>query len=69
MCVSESPPLGRFRAGTYRAVYTVRFRHAIYVLHVFQKKSRSGIATAAEDIGRIRSRLKLAAQHHKETHE
>jgi phage-related protein len=33
------------QGGTYRAVYTVRFRDAIYVLHVFQKKSPSGIRT------------------------
>lgn len=31
---------------TYRAVYTVKFREAVYVLHAFQKKSRSGIATS-----------------------
>src|SRR5438034_3710009 len=31
--------------GTYRAVYTVKFAGAIYVLHVFQKKSKSGIKT------------------------
>ena len=31
--------------GTYRAVYTVKFGEAVYVLHCFQKKSKSGIAT------------------------
>lgn len=50
---------------TYRAVYTVRFGHAVYVLHCFQKKSHKGIATPRRDIDLIRDRLKLA-QHHAE---
>lgn len=49
---------------TYRAVYTVRFREAIYVLHAFQKKSPSGIRTARGDIELIGWRLKLAQQDH-----
>src|ERR1700722_7021334 len=36
--------------GTYRAVYTVKFSSAVYVLHVFQKKSRKAIATPKEEI-------------------
>lgn len=44
----------------YRAVYTVRFADAVYVLHVFQMKSRRGIATPAPDIETIRRRLKDA---------
>jgi phage-related protein len=47
-------------SGTYRAVYTVRFREAIYVLHAFQKKSPSGIRTARPDIERVAQRLKAA---------
>ena len=39
-----------FRGGTYRAVYTVKFAGWVYVLHCFQKKSRSGIKTPKEDI-------------------
>lgn len=46
--------------GTYRAVYTVRFADAVYVLHCFQKKSRSGIETPKADIDIIRARLKVA---------
>ena len=38
------------RSGTYRAVYTVRFMKAVYVLHAFQKKSPSGIRTARLDV-------------------
>ena len=45
---------------TYRAVYTVRFAGAVFVLHVFQKKSKRGAATPARDLVLIRSRLKLA---------
>lgn len=46
--------------GTYRAVYTVKFEEAVFVLHCFQKKSKSGIATPKEDVAIIRVRLKVA---------
>ncbi|WP_308165069.1 type II toxin-antitoxin system RelE/ParE family toxin [Acidithiobacillus ferrooxidans] len=45
---------------TYRAVYTVKFAEAVFVLHCFQKKSRSGIATPKPDMDIIRARLKVA---------
>ena len=48
--------------GTYRAVYTVKFKEVIAVLHVFQKKSTHGIKTSQQDIHLIKSRLKLAEQ-------
>jgi phage-related protein len=51
-------------AGTYRAVYTVRFQDAVYVLHVFQKKARKGIATDQQDVDLIKARLKEAEAHH-----
>jgi len=54
------------RDGTYRAVYTVRFAHAVYALHCFQKKSTSGIATSQQDIELIKTRLKQAQAHAKE---
>lgn len=47
-------------AGTYRAVYTVRFARAVYVLHVFQKKSPSGIRTSLRDVRLIEERLRAA---------
>lgn len=47
---------------TYRAVYTVRFEGVVYVLHAFQKKSKTGIKTPQEDIKLIRERLKRAQQ-------
>ena len=48
--------------GTYRAVYTVKFKEAIAVLHVFQKKSKHGIETSKQDIDLIKSRFKVAEQ-------
>ena len=54
---------------TFRAVYTVRFAKAVYVLHCFQKKSPRGIRTSQSDIDLIHERLKLAQQHYKEHHE
>ncbi len=54
------------RGGTYRAVYTVKFKEAIFVLHVFQKKSKHGIATPKQYLDIIRERLKAAEQFVKE---
>lgn len=51
--------------GTFRAVYTVRFRSAVYVLHCFQKKSARGIATPKPDLELIHERLKAAQSHAK----
>jgi phage-related protein len=48
--------------GTYRAVYAVRYSTAIYVLHVFQKKSKRGKATPQRDIDLIKERLKRARE-------
>lgn len=55
-----------FDGDTYRAVYTVRFKEAVYVLHAFKKKSKSGIATPKGDIERIERRLKDATRDHGE---
>ena len=52
----------------YRAVYTVRFAEAIYVLHAFQKKSPSGIRTAKADIELVGDRLKRAQRDYEEHH-
>lgn len=46
--------------GTYRAVYTVKFKEAVFVLHCFQKKSKSGIATPKRDLEIIHARLRVA---------
>lgn len=47
---------------TYRVVYTVRFKSAVYVLHCFQKKSHKGIATPQREIELINRRLKRAQE-------
>ena len=51
--------------GTYRAVYTVSYASTVYVLHVFQKKSKRGKQTSQRDIDLIRERLKRAGEVHK----
>jgi phage-related protein len=48
---------------TYRAVYTVRLRSAVYVLHAFQKKSKKGKATDKIDLATIARRLRAAEAH------
>ncbi len=45
---------------TYRAIYTVRFTTGIYVLHAFQKKSKSGIGTPKQELDLVASRLRDA---------
>jgi phage-related protein len=52
---------------TYRAVYTVKFERAVYVLHAFQKKSRKGIKTPQEDMDLVRRRLRIAEQDNAKT--
>ena len=54
----------RFEGDAYRGVYTVRFEGVIYVLHVFQKKSPSGIRTAQTDVKLVSERLKRAREHY-----
>ena len=55
----------RHDGNTYRAVYTVKFEEAVYVLHYFQKKSRSGVATPKTDLDLIKARLARAEEEHK----
>ena len=54
------------KGNTFRAVYTVQFVNALVVLHVFQKKSKKGIATPKKEIDLIRSRLKIAEELYRE---
>lgn len=51
-----------YRTDTYRAVYTVRFSSAVYVLHAFQKKSPKGKRTAQTDVQLVAKRLRSAAE-------
>ena len=60
--------VARHDGDTFRAVYTVRFETAVYVLHAFQKKARRGIATPKQDLDLVRRRLKVAEQHYRNTH-
>lgn len=57
-----------FRTDTYRAVYTVRFATAVYVLHAFQKKSHRGSRTGRRDVELIKQRLKAAQLHYNRTY-
>ena len=50
----------RYDTDTYRVVYAVRFKNAIYILHAFQKKSKKGIKTPKQDIDLIKKRLQQA---------
>lgn len=52
----------RHDKNAYRAVYAVNLGDVIYVLHAFQKKSKSGIATPKEEIERVRERYKQAVE-------
>lgn len=51
-----------FRGDTFRAVYTLRYAGAVYVLHAFQKKSKTGRKTPQRDIEMVRQRLRDAEQ-------
>lgn len=53
-------------AGTYRGVYTTGFKEVIFILHVLQKKSKSGIATPKKEIDLIEARLKQAEEIYRE---
>lgn len=52
--------------GTYRTMYTVQFAQVVYVLHVFQKKSKTGIKTSKQDMDLVEKRLTAAQQMHQE---
>ena len=60
--------VSRYDGDTFRAVYTVRFEAAVYVLHAFQKKARRGVATPKHELDLIRRRLRVAEQHYRDTH-
>ena len=73
----DAKPLRGFGAGvlevvsrhdgdTFRAVYTVRFETAVYVLHAFQKKAKRGAATPKKELDTVRRRLRLAERHYRD---
>jgi phage-related protein len=55
-----------FDGNTFRAVYTVKFKGVVYVLHAFQKKSKKGIKTPRAEIDKVRTRLRDAQALHEE---
>jgi phage-related protein len=55
-----------FDGDAYRAVYTVRFADAVYVLHAFKKKSKQGIKTPQPEIDLVKRRLRDAEQDYAE---
>lgn len=57
-----------FGGDTFRAAYTVSFPKAVYVLHVFKKKSSSGIGTPRPDKDVIKTRLAAAREHYRRTY-
>ena len=60
--------VSRHDGDTYRAVYTVRFKLAVYVLHAFQKKSKRGAETPKPEIDLVKRRLRVAEQHYSRTY-
>ena len=60
--------VSRFDGDTFRAVYTVRFEAAVYVLHAFQKKAKRGAETPKHELDLVRRRLRVAEQHYQNTH-
>jgi phage-related protein len=56
--------VARVAGDTWRVVYTVRFEEAIYILHAFQKKSKTGTATPRKEIDLIHRRLADATREH-----
>ena len=59
----------RFDKDAFRAVYTVHYPQVVYVLHAFQKKSKSGIATPKSDLRKVRERRRAAEEHNRKFYE
>ena len=58
-----------FDGDTYRAIYTVKLKGVVYVLHAFQKKSKKGVSTPKEEIDLVKKRFKSAEEHYRENYE
>jgi phage-related protein len=57
-----------YRSDAYRAIYTVQFSDAVYVLHAFQKKSPTGIKTRKRDVELVAQRLKQVQREYEARH-
>jgi phage-related protein len=60
--------IASYERDAFRAVYTLRFDDAIYVLHAFQKKAKKGIATPRKEIEIVKQRLAAAERNYRERH-
>ena len=58
--------VSRHDGDTFRAVYTVRFEAAVYILHAFQKKAKRGSATPKKELDTVRRRLRAAERHYRD---
>jgi len=58
--------VARYDGDTYRAVCTVHFQAAVYVLHTFQKKAKRGVATPKRELDLVRHRLRAAVRDQEE---
>lgn len=54
-----------FAGDTYRTIYTVRFKKAVYVLHAFQKKATRGITTPRHELDLVQDRYRAAEEHYR----
>lgn len=61
--------VSRYGGVAYRSVYTVRFPGAIYLLHAFEKKAKTGITTPKRDVDLVKRRLKAAEWHYRHTYQ
>ncbi len=55
-----------YQRSTFRAIYTIKFEKAVYALHVFKKKSRSGVSTPRPEMELVNRRLRQAELHYEE---
>ena len=60
--------VARHDRDTFRAVYTVRFETAVYILHAFQKKAKRGARTPKSELDLVRQRPRAAEQHYRDTY-
>ena len=51
-----------YQTDTYRTVYAVKLGNAVYVLHAFKKKSKTGIKTPKQTIDLVKERLRQAQE-------
>ena len=60
--------VGNYKKDAYREIYTVKYAEVVFVLHIFQKKSKKGAQTPKEDRELIEKRLKWAEEIYKENY-